>query len=351
MTESSFIINGQPVGSGEPTYVVAELSGNHNQSKERALALIDAAAEAEADAVKLQTYKPETLTIDCEKEPFVVEGDNPWEDRTLWDLYEEAHTPWDWQPELKEYAEARGLDCFSTPFDESAVEFLKKMDVPAYKIASFEITHLPLIRTIAQQGKPVIMSTGMATMAEIDEAVRTARENGDPPLALMHCNSAYPARPEEMDLATIPHMMDGWDVPVGLSDHTLGPTSAVAAVTLGASMVEKHLTLDRSEGGPDAEFSMEPQEFSNMVDQIRLVEKARGRVRYGCSESEAESLLFRESIFAVKDIPKGGLLSSENIKVIRPGHGIEPKHIGEVQGSKAAEKIERGVPVTWEKLE
>lgn len=348
MTSRPIEIRARPIGPDYPTYVVAELSGNHNQSMDRARDLINAAAEAGADAVKLQTYKPETLTIDSDKEPFQVEGDNPWEDRTLWDLYEEAHTPWQWQPDLKDHAESRGLHCFSTPFDETAVEFLEKMDVPAYKIASFEITHIPLIQTIAKQGKPIIMSTGMATLEEIDEAVRTVRENGDPPLALLHCNSNYPAQPQEMNLRTIPHMSQAWDVPVGLSDHTLGSTSAVAAVTLGASIVEKHLTLDRDDGGPDAEFSMEPDEFADMVEAIRVAEDAVGEVTYGPTEGEEDSLAFRESVFAVEDIEEGEELTEENVDVIRPGYGLDPKHLDRILGRQARTGLESGTPLDWD---
>lgn len=351
MTPRTIAINGNRIGADESTYVVAELSGNHNQSQDRAFDLIDAAAEAGADAVKLQTYKPETLTLDSDKEHFRVEGDNPWQERTLWGLYEEAHTPWEWQPDLKDHAEAQGLDCFSTPFDNSAVEFLEKMDVPAYKIASFEITHLPLIQTIAEQGKPVIMSTGMATMAEIDEAVRTVRENGDPPLALLHCNSNYPAEPGEMNLRTIPHMSEAWNLPVGLSDHTLGPTSAVAAVTLGASIVEKHIILDRSDGGPDAEFSMEPAEFAELTDALRIAEEATGEVQYGPTEGEEDSLVFRQSIITIDDIEEGDEITLQNVDVIRPGYGLAPKHLPDILGRPASQDLERGTPLRWKHLD
>lgn len=342
-----FEIEDRAIGPGEPTYVVAELSGNHRGDKERALDLVDAAAEAGADAVKLQTYTADTMTIDSDRDPFQIQGGTLWDGRTLYDLYEEAHTPWEWQPDLKDRAESHGLHCFSSAFDSSAVDFLEKMDVPAHKIASFEITHIPLIEKIARHGKPIIMSTGMATMAEIDEAVRTVRENGDLALALMHCNSAYPARPDEMNLRTIPHMSEAWDVPVGLSDHTLGSTSAVVAVTFGASMVEKHFTLDRADGGPDAEFSMEPDEFEEMVEQIRVAEKARGEVRYGPSEKEEDSLVFRESIFAVEDIEEGEELTEDNVDIIRPSEGIAPKFISHVLGSTAKQDIPRGRPLEW----
>lgn len=341
-------IEDTPIGPGHGTYVIAELSANHLHDYERALRLIDAAADANADAVKLQTYTPDTITLDSDKPPFRRDADEDHE--TLHDLYAEAYTPWDWQPDLKEHAEANGMACFSSPFDASAVEFLDKMDVPAYKIASFEITHLPLVRTIAQKGKPIIMSTGMATIGDIDEAIETIRDNGDPPVALLRCNSTYPARPSEMDLATIPHMIEAWDVPVGLSDHTLGHTSAIVAVTLGATLIEKHLTLDRADGGPDAAFSMEPHEFARMIEAVRTAEEAKGRIRYGPSEDEEDRLIMRQSLFAVQDIDEGEAFTEDNVRVIRPGHGLPPKFLEVVLGREARTRIEKGTPIRWSNI-
>jgi pseudaminic acid synthase len=274
MTEAIFI-NGRRIGKGQPVYVVAEMSGNHDQDFDKAVKIIEAAKESGADAVKLQTYTPDTITIDCDNEHFRIQG-TIWEGLKLHDLYGEAYTPWDWQPRLKEVAESLGMDLFSTPFDLSAVEFLERMDVPAYKIASFENIDLPLIRAVARTGKPIIMSTGMSNLADIDEAVRTVRETGNDQLALLKCTSAYPAPPEEMNLRTIPHLAETFNLPVGLSDHTLGSVVAVAGVALGACMVEKHFTLSRKDPGPDSFFSMEPKEFAAMVTDIRTVEAALG---------------------------------------------------------------------------
>jgi len=317
-------INGRRLGVGEPVYVVAELSANHNQSFDRAVALLHRAKEAGADAVKLQTYTPDTLTIDCDNDCFRIKGTR-WDGRRLYDLYSEAYTPWEWQPELKKIAGDLGLDLFSSPFDGTAVDFLEEMGVPAYKIASFEIVDLPLIRKVARTGKPIIMSTGMATMNEIEEAVVTAREAGVEQLALLKCTSAYPAPPEEMNLRTIPHLRERFGVPVGLSDHTLGMAVPVAAVALGACIVEKHLTLSRTDPGPDSAFSMEPDEFKAMVEAVRTAEKAMGEVHYGASGREEASRILRRSLFVVKDIRAGEELTGDNVRSIRPGlPGLPP---------------------------
>jgi pseudaminic acid synthase len=289
-------INGRSVAPGAAVYIIAEMSANHGQSFEQAVKILEAAQQAGADAVKLQTYTPDTLTIDCDNEYFRING-TIWEGKNLYDLYGEAYTPWDWQPKLKEIADGLGLDLFSSPFDPTAVDFLLQMGVPAYKVASFEIVDLPLLRKIAKTGKPIIMSTGMGTLAEIEEAVRTIRVSGGTQLALLKCTSAYPALPDEMNLRTIPHLAQAFDLPVGLSDHTLGIAVPVAAVTLGACIVEKHFTLSRAAGGPDSAFSLEPHEFKMMVEAIRITEKALGTVHYGVSEAEAKSRVFRRSLF------------------------------------------------------
>ncbi len=342
-----FEINGRRIGAGSPVYVVAEVSANHNQDFDQAVRIVHTAREAGADAIKLQTYTPDTLTIDCNSEYFRVGKGTIWEGRTLYDLYAEAYTPWDWQPRLKEIADQLELDLFSTPFDFTAVDFLEAMDVPAYKIASFEIVDLPLIRRVAQTGKPIIMSTGMATLAEIDEAMRTARAAGATQIALLKCTSAYPASPEEMNLRTIPHLAEAFSVPVGLSDHTLGIAAPVAAVALGACIVEKHFTLSRDVPGPDSAFSLEPHEFKAMVEAIRTAEKALGEVRYEVTEREQASRVFRRSLFVVQDVKAGEAFTDENVRSIRPGYGLHTRYLDQVLGRKAVRDVARGTPLDW----
>lgn len=342
-----FSINCHKIGEGKPAYIIAEMSANHNQSYERAVELIHAAHEAGADAIKLQTYTPETITIDARGPLFTHSQDSLWSNKNLYDLYSEAYTPWEWQPKLKKIADDIGIALFSTPFDPTSVDFLEEMDVPAYKIASFEIVDLPLIRYIAEQGKPIILSTGMATLAEIDEAVRTIREAGNDQIALLKCTSAYPAPPEEMNLRTIPHLAAAFGVPVGLSDHTLGIATSVAAVALGACIIEKHFTLSRADPGPDSAFSLEPHEFRAMVDAVRETQKALGTVCYDVAEHEKASTVFRRSLFAVKDIEAGEEFTEENVRSIRPGYGLPPKYLSTVLGRRAAEKITRGTPLSW----
>lgn len=344
-------IAGKRIGPGFPVFVVAELSGNHGHDYNRAVRLIEVAHEAGADAVKLQTYTPDTLTLDCANEYFRVGKGTLWEGRTLYDLYREAFTPWDWQPKLKEIAEGLGLVLFSTPFDFTAVEFLEKMNVPAYKIASFELVDLPLIRRVAQTGKPVILSVGMATPAEIDEAVRTAREAGARDLALLKCTSGYPARPEEMNLSTIPDLAARFGVVAGLSDHTLGATVSIAGVALGACIVEKHITLSRAEPGPDSAFSIEPQELKGLVDAIRETEKAIGQVKYEVGKHEEASRAFRRSLFVVADLEAGAVFDGQNVRSIRPGHGLHTRHLSEVIGKRAARSIRRGSPLEWSMIQ
>lgn len=344
-------IGDRPVGEGHPTYVVAEVSGNHDGSLSRARKLVEAAAGAGADAVKLQTYTPDTMTLDADLDAFRIEGGTPWDDRALYDLYAEAQTPWEWHAELFDLAADHGMDAFSSAFDPTAVDFLEELDVPVFKIASFEIVDVPLLTYTAGKGRPMIVSTGMSTLDEIDEAVRTVRDHGDPPLALLWCNSSYPAIPEEMHLRTIPDMRERWDVPIGLSDHTLGSATAVAAVALGASIVEKHITLDRSGPGPDAAFSMEPDDFKRMVEDIRVTEGALGEVRYGPTEREEKSLVFRRSLFVVEDVAAGDELTEDNVRCIRPGTGLHPRHLPDVVGRRAARDIARGTPLAWELVE
>jgi len=343
-------INGREVGPGHPVYIIAELSANHGQDFEQSARLVRSMKAAGADAVKVQTYTPDTLTIQSDKEHFRIRGGTPWDGRTLYDLYREAHMPWEWQPRLQALAGELGIDFFSTPFDHAAVAFLEGLNVPAYKIASFELVDLPLIRDVACTGKPLIMSTGGATREEIAEAVATAREAGCAQLALLKCTSAYPALPEDMNLRTIPDLAASLGVVAGLSDHTLGTAVPVTAVSLGACIVEKHFTLSRKVPGPDAAFSLEPNEFKAMVEAIRTAEKALGRVDYGVGTNESKSRVFRRSLFAVQDVKTGALFTEDNVRSIRPAHGLHTRYLTEVLGRKAAKDIERGTPLQWEHI-
>lgn len=343
----SFVeINGRRIGPGLQTYIVAEMSGNHNQKFEDAVRIIEAAKASGADAVKLQTYTPDTLTIECDNEYFRIQG-TPWEGQKLYDLYGQASTPWDWQPKLKEIANEKGLDLFSSPFDETAVDFLEGLNVPAYKIASFEIVDIPLLRRVAKTGKPVILSTGMATLDEIREAHEVLQQHGSP-MVLLKCTSSYPAPVDEMNLCTIPDLAKVFQCPVGLSDHTMDLAVPVAAVALGACVIEKHLTLARAAGAPDSGFSLEPEEFKGMVKAVRVAEKSLGAIHYGVSEHELGGRNLRKSLFVVKDVKKGEIFTSESVRSIRPGHGMSTRHLGEILGSKASCDIKRGTPLTWE---
>ena len=343
-------INGRKVGPGQPVYIIAEMSGNHNGSYDRAVRILEACARAGVDAVKLQTYTADTLTINCDAAIFKIGSNNTWAGRTLYDLYQEAYTPWEWQPKLKRLADDLGVDLFSSPFDPTATDFLDKMGVPAFKIASFECTDPPLVAYIASKGKPVLMSTGMATLSQIEEAVKAARAAGAGPgkLLLFKCVSSYPAPPESMNLRTIPHLAAAFNLPVGLSDHTLGTEMPVAAVAVGACAVEKHVTLSRAEGGPDAEFSLEPGELARMVKDIRNVEQALGEVFYGPTEWEKPNRVFQRSLFVTEDMKAGDGFTARNLRSIRPGYGLEPKFIGEIIGRRAARDIERGTPLSWD---
>jgi len=343
-----FAIGDRLIGPGNPAYIIAEMSANHGQSFDQAVNIVRAAKDAGADAIKLQTYTPDTITLDCRTAPFLIGKGTLWEGRNLYDLYGEAYTPWDWQPKLKQIADVLGIDFFSSPFDFSAVDFLEQMGVPAYKIASFEMVDLPLIRKVAQTGKPVIISTGMASQMEINEAVCAFRKAGGTQLALLKCTSAYPSLPEEMNLRTIPHLAETFGVPAGLSDHTLGIAVPVAAVTLGACIVEKHLTLSRAVPGPDSAFSLEPHEFKSMVDAVRTAERALGRVNYEVTPKETASRVFRRSLFVVKDIKTGEVFTEDNVRSIRPGYGLHTRHFEEVMGRVAASDIPRGTPLSWD---
>lgn len=352
MTMAEQITIGQKtIGTGFPVYVIAEVSANHHQKYEEAVKIIAAAKNAGADAVKLQTYTADTITISSDKEYFRVGGGTLWDGRNLHDLYREAYTPWEWHPRLKQVANDLGLDLFSTPFDNSAVDFLEVMKVPAHKVASFEIVDIPLLQKIARTGKPMIMSTGMATVEEIDEAVQAARAAGATQIALLKCTSAYPAAAEEMNLRTIPELSRRFGVPAGLSDHTTGVAVPIAAVALGACIIEKHLTLSRSEPGPDSAFSLEPHEFKAMVDSVRIAEKALGDVQFGCSPKEASSRVFRRSLFVVQDVKRGERFTEENVRSIRPGQGLHTRHLSEVLGLRARQDIERGTPLSWNLVE
>lgn len=336
------------IGPGQPTYVVAEMSGNHNGDYGRALELLHAAKSAGADAVKLQTYTPDTITIPSDDPLFRVPPGGLWAGRTLYELYGEAAMPWEWQPKLLAEAHKIGLTLFSTPFDHSAVDFLDEIGMPAFKIASFEIIDLPLVERVSRTGKPIFMSTGMATLQEIAEAVSVAREAGANDIILLKCTSAYPADPADMNIATIPHLAAAFDLPVGLSDHTLGIAVPVAAVALGACVVEKHYTLQRADGGPDSAFSLEPEELRAMVEQIRVAERAIGTVRYSAGEAERGNIVFRRSLFVVEDVRSGEEFTERNVRSIRPGNGLPPRDYPLVIGRRARRDLRRGTPLTWD---
>lgn len=341
-------IGKRTIGPGQPVYVIAEMSANHGQSFDEAVKIVHAAKDSGADAVKLQTYLPDTMTIACDREEFRIGGGTLWDGRNLHELYSEAYTPWDWQPRLKQLAEDLGMDCFSSAFDSTAVDFLEGMNVPAHKIASFELVDIPLIQKLARTCKPLIMSTGLAAVEEIEEALQTARQAGATGIALLKCTSAYPALPDEMNLRTIPEMARRFDVPVGLSDHTMGVTVPVTAVALGACIVEKHLTLSRSVPGPDSAFSLEPHEFKAMVDAVRVAEKALGQVHFGLSEREDASVVFRRSLFVVEDMRQGEIFTAQNVRSIRPAYGLHTRYLPEVLGKAAAQDIQRGTPLSWD---
>jgi len=347
---SAIKIGSRLVGQGHPAYLVAELSANHGNDIEIAKRTIIAASEAGADAIKLQTYTPDTITLDVDDPIFRVGGDTLWDGRKLYDLYQEAMTPWEWHAELQEYAHAHGLDFFSTPFDFTAVDFLEELNVPVHKIASFEMVDIPLIKYVSATGKPAIMSTGMATLAEIAEAVRAFKSTGNEQLILLKCTSSYPAPYEESNLRTIPHLAETFGVSAGLSDHTMGITAPIVAVTLGACLIEKHFILDRGMGGPDSSFSLEPSEFKAMVDAVRIAEKAVGRISYEVTPKQEAGLAFRRSLFVVKDMNAGDTFSTENTRSIRPSNGLHTRHYEEILGKAATREIKCGEPLAWDML-
>lgn len=342
-------IGNHSIGPACPPFIVAEMSGNHNRSLARALEIVEAAAQAGVQAVKLQTYTAETMTLDIGQGEFRInDAASLWHGKTLYNLYDEAHTPWEWHKPIFDHCRKHGLICFSTPFDETAVDFLEELNVPCYKIASFELTDLPLIRKVAATGKPLMMSIGMATVAEIDEAVTTARQAGCGGIVLLKCTSTYPALPVNSNIFTLPHMKDLFDCHVGLSDHTLGIGVAVASVVLGASVIEKHFTLNRDEGGVDAAFSLELEEMRSLAHEANNAWQAMGKVAYGPTSAEEQSLNYRRSLYLVKDMQLGEVITKDNVKAIRPGFGLSPKYYDLVLGRKVKKIVPRGTPLSWE---
>lgn len=344
-------IGDRTIGSTQPVFIIAELSANHNQDFNVAVESIKAIKETGADAVKLQTYTPDTITIDCDNEYFQIKQGTLWDGRTLYKLYQEAYTPWEWQPKLKQIADDLGLMCFSSPFDKTAVDFLSNMDVPAYKVASFEITDIPLIEYIASRMKPVIISTGIATLCDIEEAVNACRKMGNNQIALLKCTSAYPAPLEEINVKTIPNLADTFKTVVGLSDHTTGLSVPAAAVALGAKIIEKHFILDRKLGGPDSAFSLGPEEFRTMVNTVREVEKALGSVNYELTGKAKKSRAFSRSLFIVEPVKAGAVLTEKNVRSIRPGFGLHPRHLKDILGKKVKRDIVKGMPLSWDMFE
>lgn len=345
------IINNVKIGKTHKPFVIAEMSGNHNQSLERALEIVEVAAKSGAHAIKLQTYTPDTMTINASGGLFDInDATSLWAGRNLYELYKEAHTPWEWHQPIFEKAKSLGLIVFSTPFDESAVDFLETLNVPAYKIASFENTDWPLLIKVAKTGKPIIMSTGLAKLSDIDEAVNVLRNNGCKDLVLLKCTSTYPATPENTHLNTIPHLRDMFRCHVGLSDHTMGIGAAIAAVALGACVIEKHFTLRRADGGVDSTFSIEPEELKLLVIESERAYLAMGQIYYGVQKEETKSLRFKRSIYVVKDIKSGEVFTKDNLRVIRPGDGLQPKYYETLLGKKASKDINAGTPFSWETL-
>lgn len=343
-------IRNREIGLGHPAYIIAEMSGNHAGSYERALEIVHAAKEAGADCIKIQTYTPDTMTIDCNNKYFNITS-GTWKGENLYSLYGKAYTPWEWQQGLAQEAQKVGIDFLSTPFDVTSVDFLENIGVDFYKIASFELVDVPLIKYVASKGKPMIISTGMGSREEIEEAVLAAKEMGNDQICLLKCSSAYPAIPQDMNLNTIVDMIEHFHLPIGLSDHSLGNIGAITAIALGACVIEKHFCISREIENPDASFSMEPEEFRRMVDDIRQVEKAKGVVNYGASDSEKDSIVFRRSIFVIENIKAGEFITKENIRIIRPGYGLKPKYYDQVIGSRVNIDIDKGTPLQFNMLE
>ncbi|WP_297517625.1 pseudaminic acid synthase [uncultured Clostridium sp.] len=342
-----FEIDGVKIGGNEKCFIIAEMSANHMQNFDRAVEIIKKAKWAGADAIKLQTYTPDTITLDCDNEYFQIKQGTIWDGTTLHKLYQTAYTPWEWQGKLKEIAEEEGLVFFSSPFDFTSVDFLESIDIPAYKVASFEITDIPFIEYIAAKGKPVIMSAGIARLGDIQDAIDACYRMGNREIAILKCTSAYPAPVDEINLKTMVNMKETFNLITGLSDHTMGTTVSIASVAMGAKIVEKHLTLRREDGGADSQFSMEPEEFKEMVDAIRMTERAMGKVTYDLSEKQKNSREHSRSLFVVKDIKAGEVFTNENVKSIRPGFGIATKYINDILGKKSTRNIEKGTPVKW----
>ena len=339
------------IGQGSPVFIIAEMSGNHRHDFKKALKIIDAAARAGADAIKLQTYTPDTITMNSDKPEFQIKVNKAWKGQTLYSLYKKSYTPWDWQPKLKKYAESKGLVCFSTPFDPTAVDFLEKMSVPLYKVASFEVVDIPLLKKIGATKKPVIISRGMSSLSELKLAVNTLCNAGCPSFAILHCISSYPAEYSEMNLKTIPDLAKKFKTVVGISDHSQGVLVPVTAVTLDASIIEKHLILTKKDGGPDAAFSLGEDEFTEMVRAVRNSEAAMGKPSYGIGTKESENIIFRKSLFVTEDIKKGERFTSLNIRSIRPNHGLAPKYMDIILGKRATRNIEKATPLNWKLIE
>ena len=335
------------IGPGRAAFIIAEMSGNHHQSLKQAMKIVDAAAASGVDSIKLQTFKPGEITLDCDNKYFQVKVNKAWAGQTLYSLYQKVYTPWEWQAKLKKYGESKGLLVFSTPAHESAVDFLEKLKMPLYKIGSFELTDTPLLERIGRTKKPVIISRGMASEAEVKLAVKTLRAAGAPEVAVLHCISSYPAKPEEMNIATIPALAKKLKIPIGLSDHSLAHTASVAAVALGACIIEKHFTLLRSDGGPDAAFSLEPKEMKQLVKEIRETEAAIGKPLLKTGNRELENKIFRHSLFVALDINKGQKITAANVKSVRPGFGLEPKFLKKVMGRKVKVNLKKGTPLRW----
>ena len=349
--QHAFRIGNRPIGGDQPPFIIAEMSGNHNQSLARALEIVEAAAKAGAHALKIQTYTPDTMTLDiAEREFFIADKSSLWKGKSLYQLYGEAFTPWEWHKPIFDRARDLGMIGFSTPFDDTSVDFLESLNVPCYKIASFENTDIPLIRKVAATGKPMIISTGMATIAELDETVTTARNSGCKNLVLLKCTSTYPANPRNTNVLTIPHMREMFDCQVGLSDHTMGVGVSVASVALGASVIEKHFTLSRADGGVDSTFSLEPAEMAGLVTETERAWQALGAISYGATAEEEKSRVFRRSLYVAKDIRAGEALTAENVRAIRPGLGLPPKFKDVVLGRTVKVDVKRGTPLTWDLL-
>mgnify|MGYP000084232199 CR=1 FL=1 len=350
--KKNILIGNKKIGQNQKPFIIAEMSGNHNQSFDRAIEIVEAAAKSGADALKLQTYTADTMTLDIKEKEFFISDDNSlWKDKSLYELYEEAYTPWEWHEPIIKKANDLGMLCFSSPFDESAVDFLEELNVPAYKIASFENNHLPLINKVAQTGKPMIISTGMASIGEIHEAVDTAKIAGCKDIVLLKCTSTYPSNPTNSNILTIPHMQDLFGCQVGLSDHTMGIGASIAAIAYGATVIEKHFTLRRADEGVDSEFSMEPNEMKLLVQEAEKAWQSLGSVHYGSTKAEKGSTVYRRSIYISKDLKKGDTFNENNVRIIRPGLGLDPKYFKVILGRKAACDVKKGTALSWEIIE